>query len=727
MAETYVSQHSLHEPIALAVKAAITSRAEEPLRHIAKTLLKDDPKELAAAAELAELRREVAQLREENESLRGAAAAKAPTQRATGELKGVSAMNQALYRMGALKHEPPAFRYFDPKLVEQFPLAMKEVRLPFSAQTHEVCFEPVSRCVFVSQMSNCVLVRIPVGAGGLLLDDQDAWKIGPLDAKGDGIAGLHNVSLSPANPGCLWISLQLANQVMLIEAATMKVRRILICPSLLKRADGTVAKVGGPHCLRECGTTGRIHVALKGAVPCHPGEETITAAGNGADWKVAVTRVCCNPQALRERLDELEKLGYGSQSKLPLAETYATWSLRPDAYDPKAADAARGGVLFECLPSPPMITIDKQCNLWVPQDRCETIMRVDVDSGATAQLKVPHPPMAECQMRITGPAIVTDPVGGVWCSLLGGNGALVRIDPATDERTLYLLPKPTWLRSMRLIHMDFVTSARGFYSLLPPQVMGKEWLVLHTNVVLAFAICSNLVDDASINALVVMQLSADCKQIIRAREVPLPTQDCCCHRIAVLAEGLPEEDWSVVVSQLASSQLTQIKIEKMDLGPMYVQRRYRDADGFAVREYALSEMGFTQTKTTKALNLDLKDLSEQALDASIEEQQGMVRCDPRGYPEGVVPNDGCGWVAVIGQGIWKGGADFSKEEMAVDIATEFVPEDQMYDDPLYPDDAPRPDPRTGIPVKQSEQAPGSIEAVGGRWQNNAPQAWSKNK
>ena len=45
-------------------------------------------------------------------------------------------------------------------------------------------------------------------------------------------------------------------------------------------------------------------------------------------------------------------------------------------------------------------------------------------------------------MRITGPAIVTDPAGGVWCSLLGGNGALVRIEPSTEERTLYVLPKP---------------------------------------------------------------------------------------------------------------------------------------------------------------------------------------------------------------------------------------------------------------------------------------------
>ena len=45
---------------------------------------------------------------------------------------------------------------------------------PFSEQTHEVCYEPQTKCLFVSQMSNSVLVRIPVGEDGLLLDDQDA-------------------------------------------------------------------------------------------------------------------------------------------------------------------------------------------------------------------------------------------------------------------------------------------------------------------------------------------------------------------------------------------------------------------------------------------------------------------------------------------------------------------------------------------------------------------------
>ena len=60
----------------------------------------------------------------------------------------------------------------------------------------------------------------------MLLDDQDAWHVGPVDEKGDGLGGLHNVSVSTINPGCLWISLQFCNEVMLVEAATMKIRHI---------------------------------------------------------------------------------------------------------------------------------------------------------------------------------------------------------------------------------------------------------------------------------------------------------------------------------------------------------------------------------------------------------------------------------------------------------------------------------------------------------------------
>ena len=92
-----------------------------------------------------------------------------------------------------------------------------------------------------------VLVRIPVGADGLLRDDQDAWNVGPQHPKsGDGLAGLHSLSRSTAHPGCLWLTLQFANSLILLDAATMAVRQVIKCPQLHTRSDGTLVRVGEP-------------------------------------------------------------------------------------------------------------------------------------------------------------------------------------------------------------------------------------------------------------------------------------------------------------------------------------------------------------------------------------------------------------------------------------------------------------------------------------------------
>ena len=262
--------------------------------------------------------------------------------RARGETRGIDGMNNALWRMGALKHKPPTFRYFDPQYEEQRATQMKEVKLPRAGETHEVCYEPVTRCVFVSQMSNSVLVRIPVGADGMLLDDQDAWRVGPAHPKtGDGISGLHNISRSPANPGCLWLTLQFSNTLVLLDAATMGVRQMIRVPQLMTRADGTVLRVGGPHCIVECPKSGHIWVALKGSVPCHPGMQGSSTGSLAA----AITRICCNPEAIKERMAAAAAAAEGAEAGTggdgggsvleALEEGFALWRLDPAKYDPK--------------------------------------------------------------------------------------------------------------------------------------------------------------------------------------------------------------------------------------------------------------------------------------------------------------------------------------------------------------------------------------------------------
>ena len=494
--------------------------------------------------------------------------------------------------MGAFNHEPPNFEYFDPVLTEQMCVLFKEIRLPMAEQTHELCYEPTSRSLFVTQMSNSVLVRVPVGARGLILDDQDAWRIGPHDANGNGVSGLHNVSLSYANPGCIWLTLQTSNTLLLVEATNMKLRRILKVPTLMKRADGTAALVGGPHCLRECPKTGDVWVALKGTQGCHPGEIPGLAEASGKKgFALAKERVCCDPKALRKRMDELSSLGYDA----PPPEGFAVWRVRPDEYD---ADAyAHGGELVETAPSPPMVAVDANGDCWVAQDQSTTLLcvpgrpaverawrrkssgAVKADAPRPTQFALPHPPAHDekCSMRIAGPAVQAAPDGAVWCSLLGAQGGVVRACCESGERTRYDLPVPPWMHAARFIHIVFhvardvkwVFNNRfvGWGDPSAPRRAGKngETIDPGTGMHVMFAISSNLVEDDAMNALYVLAFDPSTgtgwQDPVAFRVIPLPTQDCSCHRIEVIGDGLDPEDASVVVSELHTSKIWQMKIQ----------------------------------------------------------------------------------------------------------------------------------------------------------------------
>ena len=89
-------------------------------------------------------------------------------------------------------------------------------------------------------MSNSVLVRLPLGADGLLNSEEvTAFQVGPVDpATGRGISGLHNLSLSAAHPGCLRLSLQYSNTVVLVDGSSLAVRCVMQVPTLMRAADG---------------------------------------------------------------------------------------------------------------------------------------------------------------------------------------------------------------------------------------------------------------------------------------------------------------------------------------------------------------------------------------------------------------------------------------------------------------------------------------------------------
>lgn len=131
-------------------------------------------------------------------------------------------------------------------------------------------------------MTDSVLVRIPVDpVTGLLEDLQTSWRIGETQDGKKGISGLHNVSLSFKYPGCIWLSLQYANTLLLVDVTSgeLVIKQVLQVPTQL--SAGKV--IGGPHVIREDPTgNGDIWVGLKGDIGCCPNMPKETANDQNA-------------------------------------------------------------------------------------------------------------------------------------------------------------------------------------------------------------------------------------------------------------------------------------------------------------------------------------------------------------------------------------------------------------------------------------------------------------
>ena len=123
---------------------------------------------------------------------------------------------------------------------------------------------------------------------------------------------------------------------------------------------------------------------------------------------------------------------------------------------------------------------------------------------------------------------------------------------------------------------------------------------------MCYAICSNLIDDASTNALVVLQLGCGDEgawdQITSMKEVPLLTQDSCCHRVCPCVAGIPTEKQSVVVTELASSRVMQLQLHHLCPSQTTLLADKRKADeatcGGPARVYEYSAIGALDTKSS---------------------------------------------------------------------------------------------------------------------------------
>ena len=103
------------------------------------------------------------------------------------------------------------------------------------------------------------------------------------------------------------------------------------------------------------------------------------------------------------------------------------------------------------------------------------------------------------------------------------------------------------------------------------------------------ALSPRRLEDEAVNAVVVLLMCSSWTTCKGLRIIPLPTQDCACHRIEfidALVDGHQDGSArSVVVTELASSKLLQIKVQNL------LHYQYRDEEittderGFEVRRY----------------------------------------------------------------------------------------------------------------------------------------------
>ena len=75
-----------------------------------------------------------------------------------------------------------------------------------------------------------------------------------------------------------------------------------------------------------------------------------------------------------------------------------------------------------------------------------------------------------------------------------------------------------------------------------------------------YALASDLLDDSAVNALVMLRMDAAWTTCLGRRVMPLPTQDCACHRIQLVDAFADAASRSVVITEMSSSKVLQIKV-----------------------------------------------------------------------------------------------------------------------------------------------------------------------
>ncbi|PLB43758.1 hypothetical protein P170DRAFT_450931 [Aspergillus steynii IBT 23096] len=188
--------------------------------------------------------------------------------------------------------------------------------------------------------------------------------------------------------------------------------------------------------------------------------------------------------------------------------------------------------LYQCLNSPVFISEEPTTGLiYATQDNESSIMRINVTSDETAQLKVPP----DVGSNAVGMTTAYGPLSGVWFTLAGngtgGTGTFGHIG-SSGELEFFTLEQPLLGANAGLLHVADASTPDGEPAL---------WLL-----------STSLLSPNSPDALIRVTFDADIKSVAGEEYISLPTQNAKVHRILTL-------DATVLVSELNTFTVAQLK------------------------------------------------------------------------------------------------------------------------------------------------------------------------
>ncbi|GLB11754.1 hypothetical protein AtubIFM57258_008624 [Aspergillus tubingensis] len=277
---------------------------------------------------------------------------------------------------------------------------------------------------------------------------------------------LHGVWPSTVYPGLMWLSLQGDNKLLLIDPG-----KNLSAAPIIKKTINIPAPGNGPHCVFEIGH--RVWAGLKVA-----SEQTGKYYVFSAD--------------IRNSTDHK---------------------------------------LYPCLNSPVFIKEEPTTGLiYVTQDTDSSIMRINVTSGATAQLPIPPSVGNNAVGMMTG----TGRLNGVWFTLAGnatgGTGTFGHIG-ASGEIKFFKLKHPMLGVNAGLLHIADASTAAGGPAL---------WLL-----------STSLLSNDSPDALIRVTFNSDISSLVAEEYISMLTQNAMVHRVLPL-------DTTVLISELHTFTLAQL-------------------------------------------------------------------------------------------------------------------------------------------------------------------------